>query len=114
MSKEKRKRQLQKRVTLGLVTAVLVIAFSILYGSLYVNAEGIESARSQKYYTSIEVQYGETLWAVAERYIDYAYYADIGAYIKEVKRINHLRNDEIKAGCYLVVPYYAEGESAGD
>jgi LysM repeat protein len=114
MSKEKRVRQLQKRVTLGIVTVVLAIAFFILYGSLYVNAEGKEGARSQKFYTSIEVQYGETLWSLAEQYIDYAKYADIAAYIKEVKKINHLRGDELKAGCYIVVPYYAVGEWAGD
>jgi hypothetical protein len=54
------------------------------------------------------VKYGETLWSIAEEYLDDEHYASIEDYIKEVKKINSLKDDEaIIAGRYIVVPYYA-------
>ena len=61
-----------------------------------------------KYYTSITVSYGESLWDIADEYIDYDEYKDKNAYIAEVCSINHIEaEDSIKAGQDLVVPYYS-------
>jgi LysM repeat protein len=98
---------LRKKLTLGALGVILVVALSVTLGSLLVNAEGTDVVRSHKYYTSIEVKYGESLWSIAEEYIDPAHYSSIDAYIKEVMKINSLKDDEsIIAGRYIVVPYY--------
>ena len=104
-NKKRRQRQLQKNVTLFIMAAVLVIFFSITLGSIFAYAESAEQEQSFKYYTSIEVKYGETLWSIAEQNMD-GHYSDINAYIKEVQKINHLADDQIKAGQYIIIPYF--------
>ena len=104
-NKRKRQRELQKNMTLFVTAAVLVIFFSIAFGSIFADAVAADQEQYFKYYTSIEVKYGETLWSIAEQNMD-GHYADIHSYIREVQKINHLANDEIKAGQYLVIPYF--------
>lgn len=58
-----------------------------------------------KYYTSIEVQAGDTLWDLAGLYASEEYDSR-AEYIDEVRKLNHLAGDEITAGLYLTIPYY--------
>ncbi len=60
-----------------------------------------------KYYTSIKVQPGDTLWDIAEEYIDYDYYSTRMDYIYEVMKINHLITDHLTAGKKITIPYYS-------
>lgn len=61
-----------------------------------------------KYYTSIIVQPGDTLWSIADQYYELGYDSH-NAYIKEVLQINHLSNaDELICGTSIVIPYYSE------
>lgn len=61
-----------------------------------------------KYYTSITVQNGETLWGIADDYIDYSQYKNKNAYISEVMSINQLDDaSDIISGQKLTVPYYS-------
>lgn len=60
-----------------------------------------------KYYTSIEIQYGDTLWGIASRYSD-TVDTSVEEYVAELKRMNHLTHDGIRAGDSLMVFYYAE------
>lgn len=59
-----------------------------------------------KYYTSIGIEQGDTLWDIAKVYMTDEY-DGIEEYICEVRRINHLSGDRIYAGKYLVIPRYA-------
>lgn len=80
----------------------MIIICTAFFGSLHSNANN-----GFKYYTSIVVQPGETLWELADQYIDYDHYKDKQSYISEVININHLEEDVICAGQMLVVPYYS-------
>lgn len=96
----------QKFPAIGLALAVIICLFLICiisYSSIKVQANS-----GFKYYTSITVESGETLWSIADRYIDYDHYKDKNAYISEIENINHLDNGEtILAGRLLIVPYYS-------
>lgn len=96
----------QKFPAIGLALAVIICLFLICiisYSSIKVQAN-----TGFKYYTSITVENGETLWSIADRYIDYDHYKDKNAYIAEIENINHLDNGEtILAGRLLIVPYYS-------
>lgn len=59
----------------------------------------------EKYYTSVMVESGDTLWTLADEYASLEY-RDYNAYIKEVKDLNHISSDDIHAGSYLILPYY--------
>lgn len=55
------------------------------------------------------IEQGDSLWSIAEEYVDYDHYDDIRDYVDEVISINDLNDkNSITAGCNLVIPYYKE------
>ena len=63
------------------------------------------AAVPQKYYISIEVQYGDTLGSIADTY-NSGTSCSRKAYIRELMRMNHLTDDRIFAGTWLMIPCY--------
>ena len=61
---------------------------------------------SFKYYTSVEVEYGDTLWGIASNYMTEEY-RSLQDYIEEIKTLNGLQSDMIRSGQFLVIPYYS-------
>lgn len=60
-----------------------------------------------KYYTSIEIQEGDTLWSIACQYADEEFIS-VQEYIEELKYINQLTSNRIFEGHYLTISYYSE------
>lgn len=61
-----------------------------------------------KYYKSIMIEEGDTLWSIASQNLnDVNINITISAYIKEIMKMNGLQSDRITAGMYLVIPYYS-------
>lgn len=103
-----RKKQIAKRRIFLLLSAVFVITLgSIVYGSIFSSAKDESKDTQQyKYYKSIEIQAGDSLWTIAEEYCDESYDGDIQQYIKELKELNSLKSEKIHAGRKLLVFYY--------
>ena len=59
-----------------------------------------------KYYTSIRIMPEDTLWTLADTYCDASFHSR-EAFVKEVARINHLLDEKIVEGDWLIVPYYS-------
>ncbi len=102
----RRQRERRRHIWFLAVTASLIITVSFLTGSFLSNAKERQSQTAYKYYTSILIHEGDTLWSIARLYMD-AHYDSEEAYIRELKQINALEDDHIRTGMYLVVPYYA-------
>lgn len=84
----------------------MIIVFAIVLTNV-TNTKGANSkAHEYKYYISVQVEEGDTLWSIAEDYMTVEY-DTIGDYISEVKRINNLGDDTIYAGNYIIVPHYS-------
>ena len=106
-----RKRQVFiQRLILIAVVSVLALGLSVYLSDDPVDAH--TERRSDipvpvrcKYYTSVEVSYGDSLWSIAEEYLD-ADHQSVYDYIDEIKAINGLDSDQIQAGEYLMVSYY--------
>lgn len=99
--------QLQRQLLL-LFGAVLLLTVGVLLGSSIVGASRSNASDEDvlyKYYTSIEVQQGDTLWTIADQYMQED--DDRSDYIQELKEINQLQNDTIHAGDFLTVAYYS-------
>lgn len=60
-----------------------------------------------KYYKSITIQSGDTLWDIAKTYKS-GDYKNTQAYVDEIMQINHLPSDRIVSGQKLVIAYFAE------
>ena len=66
-------------------------------------------ATETKLYKMYTIEQGDSLWSIAEEYVDYDHYDDIRDYVDEVISINDLNDkNSITAGCNLVIPYYKE------
>ena len=92
-----------KRIITG-ITAVLVMIIVCLAVSSVVLANSKKEENIYKYYTSIEIKPGDTLWSIADEYC-HDMNLSVQDYIKEVKRLNHLSSDSITSGQYLTVMY---------
>ena len=80
---------------------------SIIFFKVLVSAKEKETISNQyKYYTSVQIQSGDTLWNIAKRYCPEE--AEINTYVNEIKEINHLQSDEIHSGKYLTIIYYSD------
>lgn len=101
----RRRQELRRHVFTGFVTALLVISFSLLFFSFKIKAQSSEEVQ-YKYYKSIQVQPGDSLWDYAGLYGDSRYYDSHRDYIKEVTAMNALTDEQITAGQYLILPYY--------
>lgn len=90
---------------LGLWSAVCILLVCML------SVQPVRSNASDgfKYYAGITVESGDTLWSLADDYIDYGHYKSKDVYLAEIRSINHL--DEcctILPGQLLIVPYYSD------
>lgn len=60
---------------------------------------------SEKNVTSVYIEKGDSLWTIAEKFYTEEN-VSMKEYINEIKKCNHLADNEIKEGQYLIVPYY--------
>lgn len=100
--------QLRKRLFLsGTVIAVLLVMVFTITGLKDVNATNNSDNPMYKYYTSYEIQPGDTLTSIAQRYTVNSD-VSISEYIREVKKNNNLVSDRITSGNYIVISYYSD------
>lgn len=87
---------------------LLTLAITFLSGFFYTNAFAKDSNQpvAYKYYTSIEVTSGDTLWSIANKYADEEY-VSVQEYIEDLKYMNNMTSDTIIEGHYLTIAYYS-------
>ena len=105
----KREAIVRKQKGLLAIAIILIVALGILLGSS-VNAlasSDKDVASYNKYYVSIRIESGDTLWTIADEYVD-GFNLSKADYIAEVCQINGISEDHIHAGDYIVVPYYSQ------
>ncbi len=103
-SKKRKKGQTRKILT-ALLTLCFIIIISFGISSFSSNAKAETDDTVCKYYKSIMIEKGDTLWSIASQHMNGGY-EDIPSYIGEVMKMNGLRDDRITEGMYLVIPYF--------
>ncbi|MGN0377472.1 MAG: LysM peptidoglycan-binding domain-containing protein [Suilimivivens sp.] len=106
-NKLRRRRQIRRNIFICLMTLVMITGFSTMFFSFKAKAQSRDEEISYKYYKSITVAAGDTMWDYAERYADTEFYDSYESYIKEVININHLDGDDIIYGQHIILPYYS-------
>ena len=101
--------RIQRYLIISFLAVLLTILGVILGSNLLASSQSKASneVNTYKYYTSIEIQPGDTLWEIADTYKTEGY-SNRKAFIKEIQELNHIDEDQITSGCYLLIPYYAE------
>ncbi len=103
--KRERTVRLQKRMIA--IVSILAISMIILLGSsirIFANSNNDETV--YKYYTSIRLENGDTLWDIANTYTD-GLDIDKKSYIEEICKLNNIKEDEIHSGEYITIVYYS-------
>lgn len=114
-SKRVRKVHLQK-ITLFMI-AILISASICLFGGQTAVSAHEEIATSENaslsvdeiekdvtLYKSIQIEQGDTLWNIAETYMDDRY-ESVAEYVNVLKELNNLDSYDIMAGSYIMVCY---------
>ena len=79
---------------LALIGIVFISLFIILGSSIKTLANAHSTEPMNKYYTSIRIENGDTLWNIAKEYY---------TTVESIKEINGLKSDSIKAGDMLLI-----------
>lgn len=94
-----------------LLTSIFIIILGIAVFTsvkiVNVNAKGTTDTDKFKYYTSYEIQPGDTLISIAEEHINEGPIS-VDEYVSEVKRINNLSSDKITSGKNIIIVYYSD------
>ena len=87
---------------------VILLAMAVLTTVRIVNVDAMSDGKpaQYKYYTSYEIQPGDTLSSIAESYITEEQIS-VSEYISEVKKINQLSSDKITSGKHIIILYYS-------
>ena len=109
-SHTRRAQKVQMEKRLIVVIGIIVISLGILLGSsISAFASAREKARIHKYYTSIQLRQGDSLWELAGEYASTDQSEQ--EFIDEVCEVNGISESNIlHSGQYLVVPYYSDVE----
>lgn len=102
----RRTRQLRRNIIMYLITIVAAIGSSLIFFGFRAKAQSSDEVM-YKYYKSVVVGNGDTLWNYANEYGRTGQYDSNRDYIKEVMCVNALSSDRIMAGQYLILPYYS-------
>ncbi len=106
-----RKRYLKREKRWKMFRLCVMILMGVLSAAILsavFTSDASEDSGRIKYYTSVEIAPGESLWTVCEQYRS-SEYADRQSYMLELCRLNHLSDDSaIHAGQHLIVPYYTD------
>lgn len=88
-----------------LIGALILLIFCMGLGTFIASAhENTEDTIVYKYYKSIQIQPGDTLWDIAEDTMT-SEYESTAEYVGVLKKMNNLTSDDIQAGQYLTVAY---------
>ena len=102
-TKRRRIAQLRKRLFLsGTIVAIVLVTIITISGLKNVSAINNGENPIYKYYTSYEIQPGDTLTSIAQKYTVNSN-VSIAEYIEEVKKNNQLVSDRITSGKYIVL-----------
>ncbi len=87
------------------VRFTLFVVLVILFITTFANfALGLSTANSATYveYTEVKVMSGDTLWSIADTYMDD--HSDIRRSVYELCQINDINASQLQAGMTLLVP----------
>lgn len=105
-NRRRRELELRRNIFVFCFTVSIICTLTLGLTVMKTNAKDSSEIPEVKYYTSIDVFRGDTLWTIAGEYAD-GHYKTTEDYIKEVMSINSLSDETIYAGQHLIVPYYS-------
>ncbi len=86
---------------------IIFLCACMTFGGVFMvsaHENGLSDESIYKYYKSIEIQPGDTLWDIAEETMT-SEYSSTAEYVQVLKEMNNLKSDDIQYGQYLIIAY---------
>lgn len=96
-----------KRRIIIRVIILAIIIFAVIFGGVIIrrNVAAASVGQKTRYYTSVQLRSGDSLWSIADRYCPDG--VEIRSYIEELRRLNGIENDRaLSSDSYISVYYY--------
>jgi len=103
----RQQRARQRMMVFFCLTIVIMFVIGVGFGTILTRAEEKEHVQMHRYYANIEIESGDTLWEIAEEYMDDTYYANRTDYMNEIMTVNGMVSDQLISGQKLIIPYYS-------
>ena len=87
-----------KKIMITMALVVLILSNVCGHSLMNALADETELPESQKYYTSIEIQKGDTLWGIADEYAG-------SCRMSTADYVTELKEDVIHSGQHLTIMY---------
>ena len=95
-------------VTLAIIITIFIVYLCFSFTTIMSGAEGQDHVTNYKYYKTVVIHSGDSVWSIANQNFSPDMYKDINSYIGEINNINSLTaSSTLKAGESLIVPYYS-------
>lgn len=102
------------RIQIGYGFFLVLLATCMLFLGVFIGSHKLAEVEAkdnftdrEKYYTTLLVEEGDTLWDIADEYMTEEY-EDKEAFIREVSAMNQLTGHIIRCGDTIIIPYYAD------
>ena len=103
----RRENQVRRQKRILAISAIVVISLIVLLGSsIHAFASNSDDVNLYTYYESVQVEDGDTVWTIADRYVNTSKISKQD-YVNEICSMNHLQNGQIHAGEYIIVATYS-------
>ena len=107
-NKRRREKQLRRRIITFCVSASLIIFLALILSfSFRSDASSSQEHKQYRYYTSVSVVSGDSIYSIAEEYMDNLHYRDVDELVYDIASINRISTKaDLTAGTSIFVPYY--------
>ena len=106
MKRRNTRKRRQVQIIASMVGVIMLTVFTLSMSAGKLSAKSDLSSHTYKYYTTVYVETGDSLWSIASEYATEEY-SDLDMYIAEVQQINGLKGTQLQHGSYICVPYYS-------
>ena len=99
----RQRQKIARRIMMALSAFVCAVCIILTVNCISVRSKAADNYH--KYYTSVVIMPGDTLSGYFREYGEN--YDSCKDYIRDVYKINDLTSDKLKAGSYIILPYYS-------
>ena len=109
-NRARRERQLRRRiVTFVVMSSVIIFIALFLSFSFLSDAKDTSNHKEYRYYSSVTVKAGDSVWSIAESNLDRMHYNNVESYVRDIASVNKISADsKLTAGTSLIIPYYSD------
>lgn len=114
IQRKRHARIIRRRIGFCMFTCIFVLFLA--FAGFHMNAQANEYPEENhiKYYKSIQITPGDSLWSIAETYMD-EHYETVSDYVVDIAATNRISPRTIlKSGEFLILPYYPQEVEEGN